>query len=179
MKHILTLVNIFLFIALISHQSNGQNSCLSAEEVKLHRLINEYRAQKGLPSIPLSAELSKVAQAHVRDLQNNIGELTHGWSDCPYEAGDESTYYCMWEQPQKRTTYKGYGYECAFWSSDAATAAGALASWKTSKFHNDVIINKSTWQNLTWKAIGIGIYKQYAVIWFGEDADNVKVEFCK
>jgi len=26
--------------------------------------------------------------------------------------------------------------------------------------------------NTPWKAIGIGMYKNYAVIWFGHEADN-------
>jgi uncharacterized protein YkwD len=51
------------------------------------------------------------------------------------------------------------------------TAEKALASWKKSAGHNRVIINKGKWSNETWKAIGIGIYLNYAVVWFGKESD--------
>ncbi len=38
--------------------------------------------------------------------------------------------------------------------------------------HNAVIINDGMWSR-SWKAIGIGIYGNYAVVWFGNEEDPV------
>jgi uncharacterized protein YkwD len=47
-----------------------------------------------------------------------------------------------------------------------------LESWKGSPGHNAVILNEGIWSDSNWKAIGVGIYKGYAVIWFGEEPDK-------
>lgn len=52
------------------------------------------------------------------------------------------------------------------------TADYALSSWKKSKGHNSVIINGNRWNDNEWKAIGIGIYKGFAVVWFGEESEK-------
>jgi len=146
---------------------------VDSEETTLYNLVNEYRAEKGLDAISLSPALSLVANRHVRDLQENAGSLTHSWSNCRYDSSDSSTYPCMWEAPQRLgTSYSGNGYENAYASSGAATAAGALAGWKESTAHNETILNQSIWKDITWNALGVGIYQGYAVIWFGNEVDN-------
>lgn len=37
------------------------------EELRLYQMIMDYRASKGLPEIPLSPSLTRVAQIHVRE----------------------------------------------------------------------------------------------------------------
>jgi len=147
---------------------------LSEEERKLYKIIMEYRKENGLPNIPLSASLTYVAQMHCKDLVENIGYLTHAWSNCPYNARDSKTYPCMWQKPSELTKYKGYGYECAHGGSGGyiATAESSLNSWKNSKPHNAVILNQDNWNDNNWNAIGVGILNGYAVIWFGEEFDN-------
>jgi dienelactone hydrolase len=79
----------------------------------------------------------------------------------------------MWSKPRELTKYPGNGYEISYWDgSENATAAGALASWKQSSGHNAVIINQGIWGSHPWQAIGIGIYKGYSVVWFGEEVDS-------
>jgi hypothetical protein len=77
----------------------------------------------------------------------------------------------MWLKPQQLTSYEGYGYEIAHWHSVEASANSALSSWIQSTGHHEVIINKNSW-SAPWKAIGIGIYKNYAVVWFGHETDK-------
>ena len=147
---------------------------LEPEEEKLYQLINQYRGQYGLPPIPHSPSLNLVANRHVRDLEENIGTLTHGWSDCPYQANNRDTYPCMWSAPQRLgTPYPGNGYENAHGGTGGyqASASSALQSWQSSSAHNAVILNQGIWSNSEWKALGIGIYKGYAVLWFGEQQD--------
>jgi uncharacterized protein YkwD len=149
------------------------NYCISPEERKLYKLINKYRKSLGLSKIPFSKSLSYVAHKHVVDLADKIGYLTHAWSSCKYNGGDSKTWPCMWDKPRQLTNYSGDGFECAQGGYGAYTpsAEGALSGWKSSKAHHAVIINQGTWKSITWKALGVGLYKNYAVIWFGREAD--------
>ncbi|PPT08913.1 Alkaline phosphatase [Geitlerinema sp. FC II] len=147
---------------------------LDSEEQQLYNLINDYRAQYGLPAIPASRALSTVANRHVVDLAENIGTLTHGWSDAPYDSSDSSTWPNMWEAPQRfNTGYPGNGYENAHGGSGGyiATAESALNGWQNSPPHNAVILNQGRWADSDWGALGVGIYEGYAVLWFGEETD--------
>lgn len=158
------------------------DTCLSEEEVKLGNLINQYRAEKGLAPIAFSRSLTQVAQAHVHDLYDNrpnTGNCNlHSWSDkgnwtpvC--YTPDHKNAPGMWNKPREITSevYKDYGYEIAYWHSAQATAEGAFAGWKSSSGHNAVMIEDSIWKGMNWQAMGIGIYRNYAVVWFGEPAD--------
>jgi len=78
----------------------------------------------------------------------------------------------MWNKPAELTSYKGNGYEIAAQQSDSLDAKDALALWKASRFHNEVILNKGIYKG-NWNAMGIGIYKRYAVVWFGNEIDSL------
>jgi uncharacterized protein YkwD len=151
-------------------------------EAELYRLIMDYRASKRLPKIPLSKSLTTVAKTHAIDLDLYYKIDTkdacnmHSWSDrgtwtsCCY-TNDHKRADCMWNKPSELSNYIGAGYEIAHWSNHPVTAMGALAGWKQSKGHNEVIVNKGIWKTSNWKAIGIGIKNNYAVVWFGEELD--------
>jgi hypothetical protein len=165
----------------------ANNICLTTNEQALYQLINQYRKENNLPAIPLSPALCFVAQTHAKDLMDNKVVKNNcnmhswsnkgNWSSCCYTANHAQA-ACMWNKPRELTNYKGDGYEITFWiykSDDpdyTATATEALNGWKKSEGHRNVIINKSTWQSLQWNAIGIGIYKNYACVWFGTVTDN-------
>ncbi|WP_322793207.1 CAP domain-containing protein [Bellilinea sp.] len=158
-------------------------ACLSEEEVKMGNLINQYRAEKGLKPIAFSRSLTQVAQAHVRDLYDNrpnTGNCNlHSWSDkgnwtpvC--YTDDHKNAQGMWNKPREITggLYTSYGYEIAYWHSAQATAEEAFDRWKSSSSgHNAVMIEDSIWKGMNWQAMGIGIYQNYAVVWFGQPAD--------
>ena len=78
----------------------------------------------------------------------------------------------MWNKPKEISGYEGIGFEIAYYSSAGANAVEGLEGWKKSPGHNPVIVNLGTWSKTEWKAIGIGIYKEYGVVWFGEVEDN-------
>ncbi len=149
---------------------------LESEEIKLYNLVNEYRAQNNLPPISPSKALTTVANRHVLDLGENVGKLTHAWSDAPYDANDSSTWPNMWTAPQRfNTGYPGNGYENAVgysgFDSPIMTAQQALDFWKESSAHNAVILNQGQWANRDWNALGVGLYKGYGVLWFGQEVD--------
>ncbi|UZQ55866.1 CHAT domain-containing protein [Trichothermofontia sichuanensis B231] len=152
---------------------------LDAEETQLYQQINQYRAQYGLPPIPLAPSLNRVANRHVRDMAENLRQFTHAWSDCPYNPNQPNTYPCMWNAPQRLgTAYPGMGYESAHGGPAGyrATAASALQDWQASSHHNDMLLNRGLWQERRWQAIGLAIYQGYAVLWFGEVPDPAMSE---
>jgi uncharacterized protein YkwD len=177
-------------LLLFSISSFCQEVCVTSEEKKMYDLIMKYRKSKKLKSIPMSAALSKVAQAHARDLAENYDVSDnnpcnpHSWSDkgkwsgCCYTA-DHKQAACMWSKPKEIAGYEGNGYEIAYYSSAGANAEEGLEGWKKSPGHNPVIVNLGTWKNTEWKAIGVGIYKEYGVVWFGELEDEGAVTMCR
>ncbi|MFM7078743.1 MAG: CAP domain-containing protein [Bacteroidota bacterium] len=168
----------FTIIILLQTPANAQ--VLGTDEQKLFDMINGYRSENGLPSIPHAPSLTTVAQFHVRDLhfnQPNNGNCNlHSWSSsdkwsaCCYTS-DHSEAKCMWKKPQELTSYPGYGYEIASMSTIDMDPANALDLWKNSSSHNAVILSQGKWASKTWKAMGVGIFKGYAVVWFGEEPE--------
>lgn len=178
----------FLFLMpLHSVDSSTTKITISDDEFELYELIMEYRESKGLERIPLSNSLTIVAQTHCIDLVVNKPDLdnkcnAHSWSDkgtwssCCYTS-DHKESECMWNKPKELTSYIGYGFEIAVGSSDPAfddyvmTPEYAINSWKNSPPHNKVILNRGIWEDSKWNAIGIGIYKGFSTVWFGNELD--------
>lgn len=181
----------FFLIILSASVARSQNAvvadgkCLTETEAVLARLINEYRAERHLPPVILSVSLGRVARMHAIDQTNNH---TYGsrcnlhswsadgnWSSCCYTP-DHRRASCMWNKPRELTNYQGDGYEISFYStftyaSPEAFARDILEGWKHSPHHNEVIVNKGIWRSTEWEAMGIGIYGEYANVWFGKVAD--------
>jgi uncharacterized protein YkwD len=159
----------------------SNNEMLSNEERKLLLLVNEYRESRGLPSVPLSASLTKVAQVHAKDLTENHSHNRrcnmHSWSRggewtaCCYRDNHKNP-ECMWDKPREIAGYNSNGYEIVYWHSHAVLAANALEVWKKSPGHHAVIANLGPFKDADWKAIGVGIYEGYATVWFGEMEDD-------
>jgi uncharacterized protein YkwD len=167
----------------------ASTTCLSSEEKKLYDMIMDYRKSKGLPRINMSAKLTQVAQVHARDLAENYEfdaqnrcnphswSKKGDWSSCCYTS-DHSQAKCMWDKPSEIAGYGSPGYEIAYYSSAGANATEGLEGWKKSPSHNPLLINDGMWKKATWKAIGIGIYKQYGIVWFGELDDTSELALC-
>lgn len=184
---------IFLFPAILLWASNPvqkpvSSICLRAEEKKLYDVLMAYRQEKKLPRIALSAKLTQVAQLHAKDLAEHHEAFDktcnmHSWSSngnwtpCCY-TNDHKEAACMWEKPREIAGYESNGFEISVYSGAGVTAEQALESWKSSSGHNQVIINESIWKSLSWKAIGIGIYEDYGVVWFGQINDEQTVQPC-
>jgi hypothetical protein len=163
--------------------------CLSQEEQKLYKLIMAYRKSKKLPSIALSPKLTMVAQAHARDLADHYTFAfdnkcnPHSWSDkgkwtpCCYTS-DHAQAKCMWDKPKEIAGYASEGFEIAYYTSKGATAEEGLAGWKKSPGHNPLLVNLGTWKQVKWNAIGIGIYGEYGIVWFGQIEDSGAVDSC-
>lgn len=180
----------FLFGQKAPHPPEGQifradTLILNDAELELAVQLNDYRRSRGLKAIELSASLSLVARIHVYDLSENyqpgqacnLHSWSSGgyWSSCCYTT-DHSRAACMWDKPRELSGYTGDGYEIAFfsnygYSSPAGQAADALSGWKSSKGHHDLIVNKGKWDTSDWKAMGVGVFGGFVVVWFGELPD--------
>lgn len=178
---------ILLFLLGFSKKENSivtpnENSiCLTASEKELYTIIMNYRKTKKLPVIPLSKSLTTVAQIHSKDLHENKVDQNpcnqHSWSNkgpwkpCCYYP-DHRNKECMWDKPKELTNYSAPGFEIAYFHSAGAKPQEALNAWKKSSGHNAVIVNTGMWKGQKWNAIGIGIYKNYATVWFGMETDQ-------
>lgn len=168
---------------------SGEFSCLSAKERELFRLVNEYRQSHGLPPIANSRSLNKVARVHAIDLCGNApaeGEdrrglacSLHSWSN---KGAWKSVCYTkdhafaegMWDKPREITNciYTGDGYENAYSTSAAEVEpARVLEAWKASPSHNAILLESGVWRDSNLLAFGVGIHKNYAVMWVGSLAD--------
>ena len=160
------------------------NVCVSQEEATLYKIINEYRKKKRLDPIPFSAKLTMVAQTHAKDLADNYDFDPNNkcnphswskkgeWSSCCY-TNDHKEAQCMWDKPKEIAGYNSPGYEIAYYSSAGANAQEGLAGWQKSPSHDPLLINSGTWKKVDWQGIGIGIEKEYAVVWFGQMKDDL------
>jgi len=146
---------------------------ISAQEKELFRIVNEYRAQNGLAQIPLSEPLSIVANRHLLDLTINIKSISHGWSNCPYDISNQSSWKCVFESPKRlNVNYAGSGYENLYRKNGgAATPALALEAWKKSELHNSLILNLNLFKDTKFDAFGISVSGEYCALWFGSAAD--------
>ncbi len=182
-------IGFFVLLSSMETVSELPEVCLSSEEKKLYDLMMEYRKAKNLPPIPLSSKLTLVAQTHVRDLSENYDFdpnskcNPHSWSkkgkwtSCCYTS-DHKQATCMWDKPKEIASYESAGFEIAYYSSNGAMAQQGLDGWKRSPAHNPLIINEGIWSKVTWNAVGIGLYKEYGVVWFGQLADEAAPATC-
>lgn len=186
---LVSLLLIFQASAHIEPAADKGAVCLSSEEKKLYDIMMAYRKSKGLPPIRLSGRLTQVAQAHAHDLADNYKfdpknkcnphswSSKGKWSSCCYTS-DHKKAQCMWDKPKEIAGYDSPGYEIAYYSSAGASAKEGLEGWKKSPSHNPLIVNEGMWSKVNWKAIGIGFYKEYGIVWFGEQEDAGEVDVC-
>ncbi len=187
MQQFLIIAILFTFSGNITEPYLAQ-SCVTDSEYRLYEMINDYREDHGLKAIPLSHSLSLVAGAHVWDLNTNQPDKgrcnMHSWSNegpwtkCCY-TDDHKNASGIWSKPAELSSYDGNGYEIAYFSSwteeeHSDMAFAALEGWKSSPGHNQMILNKYTWRRMNWNAMGVAIFDNYAVVWFGEEKDPVR-----
>ena len=174
-----------LFFLLCFSAGQGQDTipadfCISAEELRLYTLINDYRKAMTMHEIPLSKSLCYVARKHALDLDLNNPDTNtcnfHSWSDkgnwtaCCFEK-DVKDKSCMISKPREITAYPGYAYEVVYWENKSANADKAFDQWRETSAARSLITNFKEWENYSWNAMGVSIHKGFAIAWFGEETD--------
>jgi len=182
-----------IVLALGAAEASAQyepTGCLSDEEVELATLINGYRAQNALPAVPVSTQLTLVAQWHNQDaayaieqtgqfgadpscnLHSWYGTLTGPYTTCCYTS-DHAQAACMWNKPGEISggSYAPFGFENA--AMGYGSVAAAVDAWKASSGHNDVILNQNGWASYSWQAMGVGVdpTNRTYFLWFAQSAD--------
>ena len=164
--------------ALVLGAHRAPSAAAQSTTAGIAEAINAYRQEQGLPAIPVSEEMTQVAQAHVADIVANHPEAAcngnlHSWSTngnwtggC-YDLNDEGTWPVMLNKPQEIAGYPGKGYEISAWATPAITAGQALSWWQGSAPHNAVILNQDIWTGYAWGALGGWVENGYACAWFG------------
>ena len=181
-KHFLLLLFVLFITSLAFSQKRiiPKNFCVNEQAEALFVLINNFRADNGLEKLPLSASLSYVASMHLNDLIEHHADSSlcnlHSWSDqgtwtscCyqPYIPVQE----CMWDKPKELTPYIYRGYELAFFQEGNLSPQEVLDAWLEVTEAKQMILNQGKWDN-TWRALGVDIGNNYALLWFGRAKDN-------
>ena len=143
-------------------------SCLDATEAQFLKLINNYRASKGLPALKASKSLNVASYKHSYDMGKR-GYFAHN-TPSPLPAGQSGPL------PWDRMKDAGYGYSTSKAENIAAgqsTAEKVFNSWKNSAGHNANMLSTK------FKVIGIGFApvsgSKYGYYWttkFGGYADG-------
>ncbi|MFT5039569.1 MAG: hypothetical protein ACI8TX_000520 [Hyphomicrobiaceae bacterium] len=163
----------------ITSPPHDQLGIPAERERELAAQINAYRARHGMRSVPWSRSLTHVARLHARDLAlrpPSTSCMIHSWSDagawtpCCYTS-DHSQARCMWNKPIELTAYRGVGFEVAYMHTAGVRAEKAVKAWRESELHRAVLLNRGKWADNAWRAMGVGIHGDYAVLWFGQDWD--------
>jgi hypothetical protein len=163
--------------------------CLTADEYRLYELINAHRLINGMKEIPLSASLSFVARTHVIDLFTNHPDTgvcnLNSWSDKgEWTACCHNKYVpkeaCIRDKPKELTKYTGEGYELTYAEVLNTNADTVFHFWNKIDEANEFLLNEGKWEEKTWRAMGVGIYKSYAVLWMGQRTDALpEPEVCE
>jgi hypothetical protein len=165
-------------------------ACTSSKEEALISQIHSYRAERGLPRIPVSTSLTQVARAHARDLaryephkETHFGKtqctlhswsVRGPWSTCCAEPDSDGT-SCMQDKPKELSLYTGQGVEIAV--QDVKSVEEALSAWASRQRDSSILENEGTWSGVEWQALGVGVFEGYAVAWFGSEPDSIGAPF--
>lgn len=187
-RPLLILIFTFITLSLTAQKSIPDDYCITDDEYRLYTLINAHRVISGLDEVPLSASLSFVARTHVIDLYTNHPDTSicnlNSWSDKgEWTACCHNKYVpkedCIRNKPKELTTYTGEGYELTYAEVYDTHPDTVFRFWKKIDEANNFLLNQEKWKDKTWRAMGIGIYKSYAVLWMGQRRDAApQVETC-
>lgn len=164
-------------------------ACLTREESDLLNSLNAYRVRNRLRPIQHSRSLTMVARAHAIDLVENRPDQgtdargrecnLHSWSNTRFWSpvcytGDHQNLARMLSKPREitRRMYEDIGYENVYWTSVAEVYSfRVLDTWQKSPKHNALILEAGEWRGSNWAALGVGIYRNVAVMWLGSMKD--------
>jgi len=115
-------------------------SCIDGEEMATINMINDYRAQNGLPPVWITQTLSDAAEHHSASMAAN-GYFSH----------DLTAEGITWSQ-----NMTNYGYSYSTWRGEnlaggQASAAEVVGAWQVSPTHNSVMLGAD------FSAVGIGL----------------------
>jgi uncharacterized protein YkwD len=163
--------------------------CLTPQEAELIGLVNQYRILRGLPAVPVSKSLVKVARIHVMDLQKNspyqgqdargMNCNLHSWSAQGYwipvcYTADHHYANLMRSKPGEINgkQFDAPGYEIVYWTSSAPPLpVQVIAAWDRSPDHRAILLETGKWAGASFKALGVGISDHFTTLWLSPESD--------
>ncbi len=115
-------------------------SDVAAMEKSVHRQINQYRKEKGLPALKLNSELSKIARVHSKRMADNKIAFGHNGSSSRYN------------KISKLINYRAVAENVAYNMGYSNPGKNAVEGWIKSPGHNLNMIGK-------YQVTGIGVAK--------------------
>lgn len=92
-------------------------------------------------------------------------------------TSDHAQAEAMWRKPKQfNQDFQWEGYEISMMSGGGVTAEGALNAWLGSSGHEAVISERNGWAGF--QAMGVGIYNNYAHVWFSQGWNGEVMERC-
>jgi uncharacterized protein YkwD len=138
--------------------TSTESVCLNTEERAFLKLINDYRASRGLPALKASRSMSAASYTHSLDMGRRA-YFAHD-TKLPLPAGQSGAkfYHRMADAGYTYNTYKGENIAAGY-----ASAQQVFNAWKSSSGHNANMLNAN------FKSIGIGRAvvsgSQYGTYW--------------
>ena len=178
------LIFLFSYLAAASQKRIPDDYCISIDEMKLFKSINDLRTDYDKPELKLSSSLSYVAKLHVNDLLNNHPDTSicglsswskNGeWRACCYNSYvlDEE---CMWDKPKELTSYPYRAYELVTYFEDEYTTDSVIKLWSGTRQLIDMILTRGKYEQKKWVCFGVGINDHYVSVWFGQRTDKAPV----
>lgn len=195
MKHNFSGLGYFFLILILSFSVNlyaqhkiPSGFCMSQNEKALADAINKIRVDHGKKPLNLSVSLTFVAKTHVKDLMINHPDTSicnlSSWSNkgkwipCCYNAYVVN-HKCMWDKPRELTSYPYRGYELAAYMQGGIEVDSLAHLWEETEESLDMILTQGIWEKKSWECMGVGIYGEYASVWFGQGKDRAgKPKLC-
>ena len=158
----------------------SEQFCITQQEFRLYKMVNEFRARLTLDPIPLSKSLSYVAKTHAADLSAHypMGEdcNMHSWSDQgdwkPFcFPADQDRKNDVKDKAQELTAYPGKAWEITYWDNTDLDLTMVLDFWRSIPYTSEMLTNTGKWKEVAWKSLGVGIKDGYVLLWFGQKDD--------
>lgn len=144
MRHAWLAVLVLAALLVWSGPGDADASPYDAEELRVLRLINEYREDKGLRPLLLSDTLSVAAERHSEDMGKR-SFFAHDTVSSPHYREGAEPWDRMEAEGYDYNTYKGENIAAGF-----ETAEKAFRAWRESPSHNRAMLDGK------YRVVGIG-----------------------
>ncbi|MGB3637643.1 MAG: CAP domain-containing protein [Rivularia sp. (in: cyanobacteria)] len=124
----------------LSSKSVNAASDVAAIEKSVHRQINQYRKEKGLPPLKLNGEISKIARQHSKQMADKQVPFGHSGSSSRYN------------KISKVVPWRGVAENVAYNMGYQNPGKNAVEGWIKSPGHNRNMVGK-------YQVTGIGVAK--------------------
>ncbi len=150
---------LFLILTLLISQYLYSQNCISIDQSDLSNEINNFRVSNGKAKLILSFALCEIAVQKAESLQNS-----------GYEVSLASG---LFNSDQKMINLKVRAIDANSKNTFPTLSMKhpSIEFWK-------VILEEDSYSGKNWKSFGVGLYKNYAVLWFSDKSLDDVAQVC-